>query len=100
MIGRQHGRGFRYRARVSFLIENGMPEAEANALVDHRKHGASADQRKYRASVDIALLSMAIAHPYRNERRPAFPFAGWFLDHELVERSLPVAGSRQQGETL
>ena len=38
-----------------------------------------------RAGDDIALLSMAIAHRYRIEWQRVFPFAGWFLDHQLIE---------------
>ena len=38
-----------------------------------------------RAGYDIALLSMAIAHCYRIEWQRVFPFAGWFLDHQLIE---------------
>jgi hypothetical protein len=38
-----------------------------------------------RAGYDIALLSMAIAHRYRNQWQQAFPFAGRLLDHQLVE---------------
>ena len=37
------------------------------------------------AGYDIALLSMAIAHRYRIKRQQAFPFAGWLLDHQLIE---------------
>ena len=35
--------------------------------------------------LDIALLSMAIAHRYRIEWQRVFPFAGWVLDHQLIE---------------
>ena len=38
-----------------------------------------------RAAYDIALLSIAIAHRYRIEWQRVFPFAGWLLDHQLMQ---------------
>jgi hypothetical protein len=54
-----------------------------DTCVAHREHVTRGTL--CRAGYDIALLSMAIAHRYRIEWQRVFPFAGWFLDHQLIE---------------